>query len=179
MQGGIFMGPGMFDIRYRSIDLFDIWIQPHLDMALCVHVCTYMFMYFVPKRCMMVSFVIDEDFWRLFFCTEMSPTAVETLKRAFGSGSVVLPCICMISLPAALHKTWVQLTRIGSRRTWVWSGSALTFIFLDLCEENKVGDSILTYRYTLCARGIGSGPCDQCFCRWPSELRPRPAILSN
>lgn len=45
-HGGIFMGPGMLNMHYHSIDLFDTCVQPHLTWF-CVCICAYITLFYV------------------------------------------------------------------------------------------------------------------------------------
>lgn len=58
------MGPGMPDMHYHSIDLFDTCIQPHLIwLCVCMRAyISYCFRHFVSKHCKIVSFLTDQKF---------------------------------------------------------------------------------------------------------------------
>lgn len=103
-QSDIFMEPGMLDMHYRSIDLFDTCVKPHLTwLCVCMRAYITSFYAFHAKALLRLwAFwqIRNSDVflhWNVFHCGW-------SLEESIWLGVCSLPCICMISMPAALQK---------------------------------------------------------------------------
>lgn len=104
-----------------------------------------------------------------------------SLEESIGLGVCSLPCIRMISMPAALQKPWVQLTHMSSIRVYVWSGPVLAFVKNSwfVCWKTRwLNFNLLIYfmrvwnrKWVLLISISAVG--------YLSQVRPGPVMLSN